>query len=104
MFCCYTIVFILSKTNKCISFAELNIPGVPKHMKRFESLITFDSTKICCLLCLLINVLYWSNIIMPNVDLISFYENARFSFLKRGSNFLIYTVFTSMDSFLTLYI
>ena len=33
-------------------------PGVPKHMKRFESLITFKSTKICCLLFLLINVLY----------------------------------------------
>ena len=34
------------------------IPGVPKHMKRFESLITFDSTQICCLLFSLVNVLY----------------------------------------------
>ena len=30
---------------------------------------------------------------MPCFDLISFYENARFSFLKRGSNYLVYTVF-----------
>ena len=37
---------------------EICVPGVPKHMKRFESLITFDSAKICCLLFLLINVLY----------------------------------------------
>ena len=38
--------------------AGLFVPGVPKHMKRFESLITFDSKKIFCLLFLLINVLY----------------------------------------------
>ena len=42
---------------------------------------------------------------MPYFDLIAFYENARFSFIKRGSNFLVYTVFTSMPSaFLTLYL
>ena len=34
------------------------ILDVPKHMKRFESLITFDSTKTCRLLFLLINVIY----------------------------------------------
>ena len=32
--------------------------GCPKHMKRFEILITFDPTKVCCLLFLLINILY----------------------------------------------
>ena len=37
---------------------RLYIPGAPKHMKRFESLITFDLTNICCLLFLLINILY----------------------------------------------
>ena len=36
----------------------LHLPGAPKHMKRFESLIIFDSTKICHLLFLVINVLY----------------------------------------------
>ena len=34
------------------------VPSVPKHMKRFESLITFGSTKVCWLLILLINVNY----------------------------------------------
>ena len=42
---------------------------------------------------------------MPFFDLISFYENARFSFLKTGSNFLVYTVFTFMASFFdTIYL
>ena len=44
------------------------------------------------------------NYIMPFFNLISFYENAKFSFYKRGSNFLVCTVFTSMASFMTLYI
>ena len=34
------------------------VPGVQKHMKRFERLITFDSTKICWSLFLMINILY----------------------------------------------
>ena len=37
-------------------------------------------------------------------DSISFSERARLSFQKSRSNFLVYTVFTSMMSFLTLYI
>ena len=43
-----------------ISMLEVfsSIPGVPKHMKRFESLITFALTKIYCLLFLLIKILY----------------------------------------------
>ena len=41
---------------------------------------------------------------MPCFDFVSFYENARFSFLKRGSNLLGLHSFTSMASFLTLYI
>ena len=69
------------------------ILGVPRHTKRFESLITFDSSNICCLLFLLINVLY-----IEIFDFISSHENARFSFQKRGSKFLVYTVFTSMAS------
>ena len=44
-----------------------NILGVPKHMKHFESLIKFDSTKICCLLFLLIKVLYNSFVIMQGL-------------------------------------
>ena len=44
------------------------------------------------------------NYIMPYFDLIPFYEYVRLSFQKRGSNFLNYTVFTSMDSLLTQYI
>ena len=50
----------------------LNLPkvqGVPKHMKRFEILITFDSAKICCLFFLLIN-LFYINDVMPYFDLI----------------------------------
>ena len=39
--------------------SKYHVPGVPKHMKRFESLIIFDSIKIiCCLLFLLVNVFY----------------------------------------------
>ena len=37
-------------------------------------------------------------------DWISFSENSRFSFAKSGSNFLVYTDFTSIVIFLTLYI
>ena len=33
----------------------LTVAGVPKHMKRFESLLRFESTEISCLL---INILY----------------------------------------------
>ena len=36
--------------------------------------------------------------------LILFHDNARLSFLKMGFNFLTYTVFTSLASFLTQYI
>ena len=36
----------------------IDLPGVPKHMKHFEALITFDSTKIYLAYCfLLINEL-----------------------------------------------
>ena len=82
----------------------VHVPGVPKHMKRFESLITFYSTKICCLLLFFMNVFFHRNFIMQYFNSISFYENARFSFLKMVFNFLVYTVFTSIASFLTLYI
>ena len=51
------------------------IPGVSRHTKRFESLITFDSSNICCLLFLLINVLY-----IEIFYFFSSHENARFSF------------------------
>ena len=62
-------------------------------MKRFKSLITFDS-KIGYIH---LRTLH-RNYIMPYFDLISFNENAR------GSNFLDYTVFTFMACFLTHYI
>ena len=48
----------LSLSVEKVSSDDNHVPGVPKHMKRFESLITFDSIKICCLLFSLVNVLY----------------------------------------------
>ena len=52
----------------------VHIPGVPKHMKRFESLITFDSTKIGCSYFLLRDVLY--------IEIIKCQISTRFHFMK----------------------
>ena len=43
--------------NSTIPSILKHVPVVPKHMKGFETLITFDSTKISGLLFLSINVL-----------------------------------------------
>ena len=51
-------LYYMQLYNLITYITKMGIPGVPKHMKRFESLITFDSIKICCLLFLLVNTLY----------------------------------------------
>ena len=43
--------------NSTIPSILKHVPVVPIHMKGFEKLITFDSTKISCFLFLLIDVL-----------------------------------------------
>ena len=75
-----------------------HVVSVPKHMKRFESILRFDSTEINCLL---INVLYieFYNAIF-RLDLIL--RQCKIELLKMGSNFLIYTGFTSLAMYLLL--